>query len=1513
MRSPFRALRVLLAVVLVLQACTPSTASADPIVAKLKRLVGEAEYSGTRPPMGADCSMEALAENIDWLEHHIDTYGSIVAKQPDIWGQARLTKHRDEYERMMFRELNQFKTTINAAISQSDSSFLAQALALSSAAGGTTLTPADGQTSAVPTVNAKLIKTEAPFVDVDGEPIGFSRFGVKETPGEPGITLEPTLHLDQMSRYLQHLHELRRINEGDDTSDSPGYSLNLVRIPVSILPGKLTREGFGAEITITATPVLSDDLLPTTFHNLAVNDAVDLLGLPLVRITESLDLVAEAERVSAAKSLFETLMVRIDEAFSLYGGSQDAAAFSTAITESLDRVLTNPDSQEALSEAIAAVELRLEELAGVKGADVTATAGHSLALEQLVSNALRDAHIDQGDIMSLQKNRVFAETVYRAVPDELGEPRIVAEVRQVEHTPLELVNLLSKAVKDGESRDTSRYWFFLLVSDVDGRSSSFIPSLVEKATKAQLRALDDARQLSSSAAASAMTPTGRTRRALNPLNPTYITPIVGVHNLAIVSKSFAPSYYGRNIRWNGGNEGCSEQRVDLLDARKFLQAELEAAFELLAEPSHLMLLAELASPSSQLASQIRSGHFEDNCPQSPSVAAYRHYFFERLHAHQGCIDQVAFSTDHAEDIARPIGEPMSLLELIYNADQTIEARSCIEALAWVLVVESALLNERLNQDVRKLGKARQAYQLDTQNEYLFFLPDSVLREGYGLEGLQSEFQLATSVFQEYVRVRWPIHVFAVDPREQDQNVADVSQRQRELQFALALGFATGKIGANSLTQYSRQMETQIETISLNRTIVGFGHGSDTFGWRFTPRVQALDVPGTLGSIRETLCGTSRDYDLKHRQLEPGQRECVAIVLMPSFVPYADFDVRSNWFKLTNPKNAALTMKDSLQLSRAVTAMRHSRAQCAQCQHLYRDGELSRLFKRVDQLDRELPLQTQRALVPYENTLGGFEMFNTGITDLAPELIGFYGAPGINLSSGYKCGCYQACGTVRAECKEAEACENLNSALTKVNATLTETNTLMAASAKQQPFPICEGEGTSLFLVGDNFSVHDTKVIAGGVCIPHVQLISRELMRVTIPSCVNTVKLCEGSDKPREYVAIYVATPYGVTNHMHVPVVGALDSTTVQAEVEKTIKAMNIAPRTAAITAANKDNKVVKVTAVTLITPGQDPKVRLQLRENANSGDQVQYQAANDPSLWGKKVNISASVMFNGKFITPLESIGTATFSEHLSFPALGANGGRGASTPLLRALEKRLQLGDFPADRLKPLQLKIVYYASAGDQGLPQRLIEEVDLEIGLQGSEKTATSATGEVASGNTSDTEAFADGQYLSLPSPQHDNTTEPEHIMVPVGVPAVQPQETPDCGCGNDEISSAPSTFFRRTVQLAQYEVPLIAEEQDLPLQSSRLFERLDRIEATLAQIRTQSDARWGNYAGETSPASSPQSRSIETSSMAIEVANPIDGPMSTHKKWLGAGDYPLMNQMKIGFGEQWRNLRDKLPCY
>ena len=408
----------------------------------------------------------------------------------------------------------------------------------------------------------------------------------------------------------------------------------------------------------------------------------------------------------------------------------------------------------------------------------------------------------------------------------------------------------------------------------------------------------------------------------------------------------------------------------------------------------------------------------------------------------------------------------------------------------------------------------------------------------GLDYLRPEFQQATQIFKRLTSQHAGRCTSSPSTREsKTSSVADVSARRREMQFVLAIGFVNGQIGANSLTRYSRDLQTQIETISLNRTIVGFSHNDDTFGWRFQPRVQArARFPARWARSAKRFAGLLRDYDLRHRQLEAGERECTAIVLMPSFVPYADFDIRTNWYALTNPWNAVLTMKDSVHLSRAVTAMRNSRAMCSQVP-MYRDNEVGRLLKRVDQLDHELPLQTMRTLVPYENTLGGFEMFNTGVTDLAPELIGWYGVPGIRIAddSGehFKCGCTSSC---------------VNGSRSSIAGPVTypdangKPQVIMTKDAFGNPIPvialndlpICEGDGTTVFLVGDNFSIHYLKVIAGGVCMPSVQLVSRSIMRVTIPSRAQTVVLCENG-KSNEYVALYVATPYGVTNHLHIPV------------------------------------------------------------------------------------------------------------------------------------------------------------------------------------------------------------------------------------------------------------------------------------------------------------------------------------------------------------------------------------------
>jgi hypothetical protein len=112
---------------------------------------------------------------------------------------------------------------------------------------------------------------------------------------------------------------------------------------------------------------------------------------------------------------------------------------------------------------------------------------------------------------------------------------------------------------------------------------------------------------------------------------------------------------------------------------------------------------------------------------------------------------------------------------------------------------------------------------------------------------------------------------------------------------------------------------------------------------------------------------------------------------------------------------------------------------------------------VEQLDRELPLQSLVAQIPYENTAGGFELFNTGVTDLAPQLMGWYGGTGIDLT---------------------------------------------------QP--------TDLFLVGKGFSVLDSQIIAGGRTVKG-DLLSRQVIRVTIPAGVRTIRRpsCTNCPKPAD--------------------------------------------------------------------------------------------------------------------------------------------------------------------------------------------------------------------------------------------------------------------------------------------------------------------------------------------------------------------------------------------------------------
>ncbi|HCS54083.1 MAG TPA: hypothetical protein DIW81_21270, partial [Planctomycetaceae bacterium] len=390
-----------------------------------------------------------------------------------------------------------------------------------------------------------------------------------------------------------------------------------------------------------------------------------------------------------------------------------------------------------------------------------------------------------------------------------------------------------------------------------------------------------------------------------------------------------------------------------------------------------------------------------------------------------------------------------------------------KALAWAILVDSALLNDQLFDDMQRIQKAKHVY----------FAPD--YNPGFYGPNPSPE---SKEIFNQYVQARWPIHVFALDPEVQEQNVADAYARRRETQLALAMAFANGEIGANTFSRFARQTDFQLETISLNRTVVGFSHGNDTFGWRFFPRVQAPPTPGNFkASWQNWVTGSpSRDDDLKCRQLEAGPRELLAIVVMPSFVPYLRVDSRSNWFKLTDPKCKEFTTEDSVRMGHMIQYIHNCKETCLHENHMYRPGDVMRVMQAVNQLENRLPLQDTLAQIPYENDLGGYRLFALGKRNLGPELIGFYGEPGINLQGN-----------------------------------------------------------TNLFLVGRGFNVNATRVIVGGQDCDF-DLLSRDVMLVKIPPGSYTVSVNvpgeDGKKKEEDHVDIHVATPYGVSGHLFVPII-----------------------------------------------------------------------------------------------------------------------------------------------------------------------------------------------------------------------------------------------------------------------------------------------------------------------------------------------------------------------------------------
>ena len=394
------------------------------------------------------------------------------------------------------------------------------------------------------------------------------------------------------------------------------------------------------------------------------------------------------------------------------------------------------------------------------------------------------------------------------------------------------------------------------------------------------------------------------------------------------------------------------------DIQAFLRREIEASYDLISQiygendPRSENIVSTYETLVPQIAEHVRTREypelFKDYRNLASVIPGYRHY-----------------------DPKTPKDPQAALID--------IRVIMC-----YAIAVEAGLLDSQLRVDMKRvLGKdGADVSHLDAMR---FFSP--------------CPDRLAEQSFEEYVTKRWPIITFALDPVTDEQNIADSSSVVRDLQLALAFAFSTGQINFNQLTQYQRRVEVDSEAILLNRTVSAFAHGNDTFGFRFSPRYQnpPLEKSNFQAITNQLIKGSQgRNYRLKNSKLEPGQRELTAVVIMPSFLHGIQMDVTGNWFSLLDPDQMKTPSPRMIEQGRRVVELREA-LNCIHDHKTYRAGDIQRLRTRVNQLEAMLPMQTYEIAVPYENALGGFQLFQQGVSSLVPRLDGFQGVDVIDAS------------------------------------------------------------------------------------------------------------------------------------------------------------------------------------------------------------------------------------------------------------------------------------------------------------------------------------------------------------------------------------------------------------------------------------------------------------------------------------------------------------------------------------
>ncbi len=1012
-------------------------------------------------------TLDQVARSVDVLEEKILDDGTVVIKQPDIYSQSRMTLYRKNFEQQLYKAIDQFNVVLSARVFRSDqAAFLSQSNL--AAAAGQAMSQGSGTSGTTGAVTQQTTVTppalvgagNGPGITPNGfapgtisRPDSLTSFGsVPFTQGFAqqgntyGLGVEPTVYLDQLKRYQDHLNEIRRVNMGDDIADSAGYGLHLVRMPVSIQPGECTRKGYGAVLTTSIRHGFGSDFLYLTYRNLVINDLVDQLA-PVV---------------------FE--MVRSDAPGKLAGLYQSNDLFLRYRSAKQWRELQFDTHLYANEKDIRARELAdLDDLslapAGGDGPSPLPRAQPSKKVPDRNFDKLarrRDPRSDQKTLGALEITRVN-ERDYPIPPSEFG-------------------------------------------------------------------------------------------------------------NIFFTQNLYALALAAR--------EGMQTKVPKAGDVRVFLRRELETAYDLVTQlyadpsPEQPFIIEQYERSVEEIAGHVRNleyGELEDDYRSLARALPGKYRYTDG--PRQPPPEEQEFLAKRQVDVA---GLERLNPHFFRDVDPQYSLVQELTILSYAIAVESGLLNNQLRIDMKRVF-AKGGGDCGPVDGARFFAARPAPE--------------AEALFREYVKKRWPIITFALDPVVDQQNIADASSVRRDLQLAFAFAFSTGQINFQQLNQYQRRIEVDAETIALNRTVTSFAHGNDTFGFRFQPRFQNPPIQksnlGALGSLIVGNGGTGPNRQLKNSKLEAGQRELSAVVIMPSFLQGVEIDVTGNWFPLHDPDQMKTPTPRMIEQGRQVVELQQALG-CIRDGKAYRPGDLQRLATRVHQIESMLPMQTYDVAVPFENTLGGFQLFQQGITALVPQLDSFEGVESIKqgldtevvlfgkhfsiqetsviaggryLVGDNLDGTLIVAPAAPAAAALAPAPATNPAATTQATPTPPTDPTKPVAKAAMNrrdggnvrlamfqtaatPVPGAQTVPTNSATVGtaNSFVTAATKATVPAAATltyvtPGVDIVSREVMRITIPGNVRATEVFDAQKLPGQtglYVEVYVATPTGISNRLLIP-------------------------------------------------------------------------------------------------------------------------------------------------------------------------------------------------------------------------------------------------------------------------------------------------------------------------------------------------------------------------------------------